>query len=132
MRVRERVGYQFSVVGIPVPQGSMSSFNGYVVHQHPKELMAWRSLISAACRDVMVPLEGSVHVTALFVVVRKPSVKRDEPHVRPDVDKYSRALLDGLTGVAFKDDGQVTRLVAEKAYGRVGGVLVSVEGWREG
>jgi Holliday junction resolvase RusA-like endonuclease len=131
MRGKRWTRWQFTVPGIPVPQGSMSSFNGYVVHQHDRELKAWRALIQQAASDVMVPLEGSVHVTALFVVPRKPSVRRDEPHVRPDLDKYARALLDGLTGAAFADDGQVTRLIAEKAYGPRGGVVVAVEGWAD-
>ena len=30
----------------------------------------------------------------------KPS-KRPYPHVRPDIDKLERAVLDGLTGVVF-------------------------------
>jgi Holliday junction resolvase RusA-like endonuclease len=39
------------------------------------------------------------------------------PAVRPDVDKYLRAVLDALTGVLYADDGQVTTVRAEKRYG---------------
>lgn len=33
---------------------------------------------------------------------------------RPDIDKLCRAVLDGLTGVVFKDDSQVVSLYALK------------------
>jgi Holliday junction resolvase RusA-like endonuclease len=39
------------------------------------------------------------------------------PAVRPDVDKYLRAILDALTGVLYADDGQVVSVRAEKRYG---------------
>lgn len=34
----------------------------------------------------------------------------------PDLDKILRALLDGLNGVAYADDKQVTSIVATKGY----------------
>ena len=43
------------------------------------------------------------------------------PSVAPDLDKLIRAVLDGLTAIAYVDDGQVVSIVAEKAYGaRIG------------
>ena len=35
-----------------------------------------------------------------------------------------RAVLDGLTGVAYEDDGQVTKLIAQKQYGNNEGVWI--------
>ena len=35
---------------------------------------------------------------------------------RPDVDKLARSTLDGLTGVLFIDDSQVSYMVASKQY----------------
>jgi crossover junction endodeoxyribonuclease RusA len=32
------------------------------------------------------------------------------PASRPDIDKLARAVLDALTGVAFRDDSQVAKL----------------------
>ena len=37
--------------------------------------------------------------------------------VMPDVDKLARAALDALTGIVFKDDSQINRLIAVKGYG---------------
>lgn len=35
---------------------------------------------------------------------------------KPDLDKLLRSLFDALTGIAYRDDSQVTRVVAEKVY----------------
>ena len=35
---------------------------------------------------------------------------------RPDVDNVSKAIMDALNGVAYKDDAQVSVLVCEKRY----------------
>jgi crossover junction endodeoxyribonuclease RusA len=122
--------YSFTVEGTPVPQGSMSVFNGRIVHQKSKELMAWRNAINNACRDVMEPLEGAVEVAIVFLMPRPKTVQRATPHVRPDVDKLARAVLDGLTGSAFADDAQVVKLEAVKKYGEAG-ARITIEGYRE-
>lgn len=38
------------------------------------------------------------------------------PMVRPDVDKLARGTLDALTGVLWKDDGQIVRLALDERY----------------
>jgi Holliday junction resolvase RusA-like endonuclease len=48
------------------------------------------------------------------------------PTVPPDLDKLIRAVLDGLTGVAYKDDGQVVRITAVKIYAQKIGVQIGV------
>ena len=49
------------------------------------------------------------------------------PWVKPDLDKLIRAVLDGLTGVAYVDDAQVTLISASKSYGSVEGVWITIE-----
>ena len=63
----ERVTWQFTVPGTPITQGSMSVFNGRIVHQKSKQLTAWRNAIYQACAAVMdQPLTGAVEVEATF------------------------------------------------------------------
>lgn len=41
----------------------------------------------------------------------------DFPAVKPDIDKLSRAVMDALTGVVWRDDAQVVTKLATKRYG---------------
>ena len=102
-------------------------FNGRIVHQKNKELMAWRDAIYEECRDTMDPLEGPVKVSIVFRMPEPKQNRRRLPHVRPDVDKLARAVLDGLTGAAFADDCQVVDLRARKVYGAPG-ADITIEG----
>jgi Holliday junction resolvase RusA-like endonuclease len=38
-------------------------------------------------------------------------------HTRPDLDNIVKVVCDALNGVAFKDDSQVVKVVAEKRWG---------------
>lgn len=118
------------VPGKPISQGSMSVFRGRIVHQKSRELMAWRNVICEMCRDMMDPLEGPVKVSIVFRMPEPKGNTRRWPHVRPDVDKLARAVLDGLTGAAFADDCQVVDLRARKVYGTPG-AEITIEGLQD-
>ena len=77
-------------------------------------------------------IEGPVCVTLQFHRRKPksyPKLKASWPVTKPDIDKQARLVLDALTGIAFRDDAQVVRLVAEKMWGEPG-VDVLVESWR--
>lgn len=48
------------------------------------------------------------------------------PIVRPDIDKLTRAILDALTGIVYKDDSQVVELDVKKRYGYPEGVKIKI------
>lgn len=81
--------------------------------------------------DGIEPMFGKhfpVKVTMLFQFQAPASAKkRTHPSVKPDIDKLQRAILDALSGVAFADDAQVVRAWADKVYGPVDMVCVTVE-----
>lgn len=47
--------------------------------------------------------------------------------VTPDVDNYSKAVLDGMNGIAFKDDSQICELSVEKKYSTENKAVVTLE-----
>lgn len=52
------------------------------------------------------------------------------PRVKPDSDNIAKIILDGLNGIAYKDDSQVTTLIVRKRYTfdeRNEGVLVEIK-----
>ena len=62
--------------------------------------------------------------TCALPILKPKTVKRIYPFVRPDLDKLCRAVLDALTGIAYKDDQQVVSLFATKSYGERAGVFI--------
>jgi crossover junction endodeoxyribonuclease RusA len=117
----------FQVDGQPVPQGSMKVINGHVIHAKGSELATWRSQIALRAREAGArPHNEPVEIEMIFTMVRPKTVTRLEPTVPPDLDKLVRAVLDGLTAIAYRDDGQVVRLSACKQYGAIPGVWVQM------
>ena len=122
----------FFVPGDTVQQGSVSVFNGRVVHQNSVRLKAWRNTIGAvASEHCLEKLEGPIGLELIFAIRRPKSVKRLLPFVRPDLDKYIRAALDALTNVAYVDDEQVCKIIAEKVYSPVPGLFITIYSMNE-
>ena len=46
---------------------------------------------------------------------------------RPDVDNLTKAVLDALNGLAYKDDAQVCSLNFDKYYGKEAKVIIEIE-----
>jgi Holliday junction resolvase RusA-like endonuclease len=117
----------FQVDGQPVPQGSLKVINGRVIHAKGSELAAWRSAIALRAREAGAkPHIEPVEIEMIFTMARPKTVTRPEPSVAPDLDKLVRAVLDGLTAIAYRDDGQVVRLTATKEYGSNPGLWVQM------
>lgn len=72
------------------------------------------------------PLDGELEVTVIFGRSVQKSISKKErklrllgrhrPIVKPDLDNYVKSALDALTGVLWKDDNAIVKLVAEKRY----------------
>lgn len=126
----------FFVPGRAKTQGSMVIMGGRVRHERTGELAYWRSTVAGKARDMFggeyPPFTEAVAVRIEFVLDRPKSVsasKRPLPVVKPDLDKLIRAIGDALTGIAWKDDGQVTAWIANKRYadeGEIAGAFIEI------
>lgn len=113
------------VPGTPVPQGSLIPVRRgskiVLVSDNPA-LKRWRADVARVVRARMslcgwTIADCPVRVELTFLMPRPATVpKRARPHVRPDIDKLARAILDSLTGTAILDDARVVTLVAAKHY----------------
>lgn len=118
---------QFFVKGRPVPQGSLKFINGRAIHVRANDLALWRADIANTARSAQITkAKEGVEVYLKFIFKKPKTVTRLEPHLRPDIDKLARAVLDGLTDVAYEDDQQVVKLTAIKEYGDNEGVWIRV------
>lgn len=119
---------KFFVRGRPVPQGSLKFIQGRPIHVRATDLALWRADIARNAQEAgYKPVSGAVRVTILFEMKAPKTVTRKYPHVKPDLDKLVRAVLDGLTGVAYDDDSQVVFIEASKCYSHQEGAWIRIE-----
>jgi crossover junction endodeoxyribonuclease RusA len=116
-------GLNFFVPGVPASKGSKSMIRTktgryIMIEANANKLKKWMHAIEQrASLAFKEPIEGAVHLECRFYFQRPKSVKkRLLPHVKPDLDKLLRAVDDALQGIAFKDDSQVTTIIAHKYY----------------
>ena len=91
---------------------------------------AYHAVVRMAAERVMAghpPLEGPLEVTirGVFAVPVSWSRKRQTAALagtiakvtKPDIENMLKGAMDALQSVAYADDRQIVRLVAEKVYG---------------
>lgn len=119
----------FTVYGTPQPQGSSRAFfrpgmkRPVITSDNPKN-KPWRQELSGTAQHEMGELAlierpHAVRVEAFFYFDKPKSTPRAVNHktTKPDLDKLARSLLDGLTGIVFEDDSQVTQCWVSKFFG---------------
>lgn len=87
---------------------------------------------SAGVLYAEIPLR--VRILAKFPIPESWSKKNKEkalkceikPNKKPDLDNIAKIILDGLNGVAYTDDKQVTSLEIEKVYSDTPCVVVYI------
>jgi len=129
-----------TVVGKAKPAGSKRAFknrhtgNVHIVDAN-KDSMSWKQDVAQACLHACCEQGWTAEHDPLLVEISffqaRPKThygtgKNSErvkdsapawPTSRPDVDKLSRAVLDGMTGVVFRDDAQIVAKTVVKRYG---------------
>lgn len=123
---------RFTVLGVPQTKGSTRAFmrKGMrfpVVTSTNPHGKAWEKAVALGAihaRGAGAPVYlGAVVLEVMFYLPRPQRLakKATPPHTkRPDLDKYIRCIGDALTGILWNDDGQIVRIVAEKAYAEAG------------
>lgn len=130
------------VPGNAVTQGSTRAFaipgkggarpRAVVVSDRKPDLATWRSDVVSVAGQAWPPMPGAVGsgptdlpvvVLVDFVLPRRKSAPktRTGPHTRkPDLDKLTRAVWDGLTHVVIADDSQVVASAETKREAQPG------------
>lgn len=147
--------FEFCVFGKPVTAGSKKGFYNkklgrVLMVPDNKKQKPWMEAVKQAFldkyRDEKPIKAGSVDLTILFWFPRPKNHFRTGKNsgnlkewatqmihkaTKPDLSKLVRAIEDALTGLAWKDDAQVTCLRAYKYYNSLNGkpgVSILIEG----
>lgn len=120
----------FFVEGRPAPQGSKKHIGRGRMIESSRHLAPWRHDIrniaeanQMAFAGCDLAYYGPVDLRLEFVMLRPKATPktRTPPAVkRPDLDKLTRAVFDGITGTLIADDSQVVNLRASKRIANIG------------
>jgi len=131
----------FTIPGEPVAQGRprFTTVNGHARAYDAPKSAEFKNLVSMMAASKMQdlppsekPFEVCISVTRSIPASWSKKKKQQAlegtvvPTSRPDIDNYIKAVLDGLNGIVFKDDGQVVYVCASKGYGDTPGTTVAL------
>jgi Holliday junction resolvase RusA-like endonuclease len=131
----------FTIYGDPVPKGRprFSTRGKFPVVFTPEKTKNYESEVAMMAKAAMgssEPLEGALEafIYVTFPVPASYSKKRteaclndSEKHTKkPDLDNVIKICLDGMNGIIFKDDSQITSIHSTKVYGEIAKVEVLV------
>ena len=132
---------EYTIEGIPRPQGSKRHVGKGIMVEQSKHVANWRAFARLCAVQAMRGKEIAAKGTPVRLVVRfrfgRPQKHYNRKGLRPDAsschvckpdsDKLLRALLDSMSGVVFYDDSQVCELAVDKTYGKVAHTQVEVK-----
>ena len=101
--------WSITINGNPIPKGRPKFYQGHAVT--PEATRDYEALVKQAAA---ICWQGEP--TAEPVRVELRFWRGDKRQA--DLDNLSKAILDALNGVAWKDDGQIIQLVAYKHYNK--------------
>lgn len=117
----------FEIPGTPVAKGRPRFVNRgrFVQTYTPDKTASYENLVKLYCPThykLSGPLRAEFHF--FFPVPKSVSKKKraemlngmERPTKKPDLDNCIKSILDALNGIAFDDDSQVVKVVAEKWY----------------
>lgn len=102
-----------------------------VIAYEKKEMRTWRVECSKLIEEAFGKkelIEGPLKIDATFYIQppkyisskaklkKKSAAEEIFCSKKPDIDNYLKALLDSMTGIIFRDDGQVVECRARKLY----------------
>ena len=117
----------------PVAKGRARAFirAGHIGHYTPEKTVAYETMVKLVAQQAMRggdPITGPVSlVVRAFMTIpaswsqkkqREAAVDVIKPTSKPDLDNMVKAIKDGVNGVVWRDDSQVTFLTAIKRYGQ--------------
>lgn len=118
--------YSFIVRGRPVPKARPRVARGHAYT--PQRTKDYEEIVRMAYKHIGgTKLEGAVfmRIRAVYKAPKKSLLCHDRTK-KPDLDNIAKAIMDGLNGVAYEDDAQVSFLQIEKVYGEEDFTIIEV------
>lgn len=135
---------EFTVPGQPVGKGRarVSTHGGFARAYTPEKTAVYENLVKLSYMQEVADkplkkLAGAIQIKILayYAIPKSFSKKKRDaamrgdvtPLIKPDLDNVIKSVCDGLNGVAYDDDKQITFITAAKYYGDPPRVKVVIE-----
>lgn len=135
----------FSIAGKPIPQQrpKFTTINGHGRAYDPAKSRNFKAEVAILASTAHWPrapysVEVEVYIYAWLPIPKSWSKKKQQlaldGKIRPttrgnDCDNLAKSIMDGMTGIVYKDDSQVTSLHVYKRYSDKPRTSVLVTGW---
>ncbi|WP_304508948.1 RusA family crossover junction endodeoxyribonuclease [Anaerotignum sp.] len=130
--------FKIEILGTPVPKGRprWSKHGTYTppkTKQHEKYIQQCWDAVYGNLSPTDKPLAVQI---AFYMPIPKSTTKRAKEFMligkiqhtkKPDLDNMAKAVLDGLSGCAYKDDSQIWMLSVKKEYSETPKTVVWVQ-----
>lgn len=124
------VSFTFFVEGTPVPKARsrVTVQGGRIRSYTPKASRDWEEVVGVAARQAVQRMPAvqdhpvAVHIRFFFHPPKSWSEKKRKEHHgwpahgRADIDNLAKSVLDGLQGIAYRNDRQVYELFVSKRW----------------
>ncbi|MCQ6275774.1 RusA family crossover junction endodeoxyribonuclease [Bacillus sp. V3B] len=121
---------KFTIPGDPVAQGRpRASIKKGKIHMHdPEKSRNYKEYVKLVCRKLVLPdlidepisleLEFHREIPGSWNKKKKQQAIAGDvlPAVKSDIDNYAKSVMDGMTGIIYKDDKLVCELKLSKRY----------------
>lgn len=128
---------ELEFLGKPIPnvRHRTCGRRAYDPQSQLKKKLKWGCYPQMECQDVSKIFDNPVEVDILliFEIPKSYSKKRKAETLnkfktsKPDVDNCAKFYLDVLSGVAYADDQQVSKLTIAKVYGETAKTLIKIK-----
>jgi Holliday junction resolvase RusA-like endonuclease len=107
---------EFTVYGLPAPQGSKRYVGNGVMIESSKKVKPWREAVKWAAREAMAaagiasPIDAPLVASMTFTMPRPKSAPKSRRHAdrKPDLSKLIRSTEDALTDAGLiADDARI-------------------------
>ena len=113
----------------PAPRPRVTKRGTY----NAKDYTDWKKGLSFLAKTkIKEPLENEIFLNIdFFYEIPKSWSKKKKESVKwhtskPDIDNLIKSVMDGLNGIAYKDDSQVVLIQARKQYAQFTGVKIEI------
>lgn len=113
----------------PAPRPRVTRWGAY---NDPK-YTDYKEIVKSFVKEyIKEPLNGAIAIEVNFIFevpkswnkVNKENAKWHKS--KPDIDNLQKGIMDSLNGIAYKDDSQVSYMIAKKEYGAENKIMINL------